>query len=429
MKKSWLIDLVLIILYKFILDFSFMHYVLPVYGGEVQYAMHRNVNSAKVMAGYAIVALCMVLFDWIKKDAVVSRFVIFVQLLLVVVPYTVLYGAEDLPLWHIGMLLVGFMSVIVAGRWLPLVQIRPPKTATRKVFIYVMAAIVTYVFVGLFVTGGLGRFNLNFQDVYEARSLYAKSMLPGFGYFVPWVAYIINMAWLVTAMRSSSKFQAIAILLLQLLIFAMTNFKSFLFVPFAVIGLIELAKRMDIRRAALIGAPVIVGALVSLSAMGTSLGAAFLDRMFFVPAALHGLYFEYFSNHPFALLGGSELGNMFGSTYSQSSVYVVAQEYWGRMFSPNVGWIGDAYANFGPLGVVLFGIILAMILKTADGFASNKSIQPGVAEGLMVGPTLALCSSALGTVLLTHGLIVALVVLWVFRGYWSTKIRYQSALI
>ena len=429
MKKSWLIDLVLIILYKFILDFSFIHYVLPVYGGEVQYAMHRHINSAKVMAGYAIVVLCMALFDWIKKDAVVSRFVVFVQLLLVVVPYTALYGAEDLPLWHIGMLLLGFMSVIVAGRWLPLVQIRPPRTATRRVFIYVMAAIVAYVFVGLFVTGGLGRFNLNFQDVYEARSLYAKSMLPGFGYFVPWVAYIINMAWLVTAMRSSNKFQVIAILLLQLLIFAMTNFKSFLFVPFAVIGLIELAKRMDIRRAALIGAPVIVGALVSLSAMGTPLGAAFLDRMFFVPAALHGLYFEYFSDHPFALMGGSEFGNMFGSTYSQSSVYVVAQEYWGRMFSPNVGWIGDAYANFGPIGVVLFGIILAMILKTADGFAKNKSIQPGVAEGLMVGPTLALCSSALGTVSLTHGLIVALVVLWVFRGYWSTKIRYQSALI
>jgi len=429
MKKSWFIDLALISIYKCILDITFIHYVLPVYEYEAQYAMNHHVNSSKVAGGYLIVILFMVLFGCIKKNATVSRFVIFVQLILIVVPYTVIYGAEDLPFWHIGMLLLGFASVIVAGRWLPTVRVRPPNTAARNVLIYAMVTIVAYVFIGLFVTGGLGRFNLNFQDVYEARDLYAKNMLPGFGYFVPWVAYTINMAWLVNAMRSSSKFQVVASLLLQVLIFAMTNFKSFLFVPFAVIGLIELAKRMDIRRAVLIGAPAIVGILVSLSALGAPFGTAFINRMFFMPAALHGLYFEYFSTHPLALFGGSELGVIFGSVYDQSSVYVIAQEYWGRMFSPNVGWVGDAYANFGPFGVVLFAIVMAMILNMADGFTSKKSIQPGVAEGLMVGPTLALCSSALGTVLLTHGLVVALIVLWIFGGNWVTKTRNQPALI
>jgi hypothetical protein len=94
---------------------------------------------------------------------------------------------------------------------------------------------------------------------------------------------------------------------------------------------------------------------------------------------------------------------------------VVAQENWGKAFSPNVGWVGDAYANFGIFGVVFSGVMLGAILKFGDRI-TDESVQPGLAEGLIVGPTLALCSSGLGPVLLTHGLVIALIMLWMLKS-------------
>jgi hypothetical protein len=423
MKKSWFTGIALITVYRFVLGFAFTNFVMPVYASDAQYAKHGDMNTAKTWVGYAVVWFCLALFGTMREDAPVSRFVMFLQLLMVVVPFTVLFGAQDLPAWYMGTMVFGYASTIAAARWIPVIHFPRPSDTTRLVLACVMVAITAYVYLGLIATGGFSHMNINLDDVYEYRDIYTENMLLGFGYFVPWIAYIFNMAWLVSALRRKSIVEICIVMLLQLLIFAMTNFKSFLLVPFAVIGTVSIIRKGEFRRTLIVGTTCVLLGLCGLSAIGKSLGPALLNRMFFVPAALHGLYFDYFSNHAKSLMGGSPIGSLLGSSYSESSVYVVSQEYWGRYFSPNVGWIGDAYANFGIYGVGISAIVLGAVLRMADGFAER--LEPPGAEGIMVGPTLALCSSALGTVLLTHGLAMGLIVLWIFKNAPVSRRRAQ----
>jgi hypothetical protein len=206
---------------------------------------------------------------------------------------------------------------------------------------------------------------------------------------------------------------------LQFLLFGMTNFKTFLFVPFAIVGLMWTSQRMHFHRAFLIGGPAMICVLLLVDTI-SPFGTALLARAYFDPAAMHNLYFEYFSSHPLASLSGEAVGRWLDAPYARFPLQLVADHYLGTDESPNAGWIADAFANFGIIGVFLYGAILALVLRLGDVLAKKIS-DPGVAEGLMLTPAIVLCSSALGTALLTHGLLVLLAALWVLRARQSIE--------
>ena len=76
----------------------------------------------------------------------------------------------------------------------------------------------------------------------------------------------------------------------------------------------------------------------------------------------------------------------------------------------NTGIVGDAYMNFGFAGLALWGIILIIILKLVDSCSNRVDIRVGVAAIAM--PTITLMNSALLTNLLTHGLLLSLLLLY-----------------
>jgi len=83
-------------------------------------------------------------------------------------------------------------------------------------------------------------------------------------------------------------------------------------------------------------------------------------------------------------------------------------------FDPNVGYLGDAYGNFGLLGMLLFSAILGVALRIVDSVGSPLPSY-FVAAAISM-PAIALTQSALFTSMSTHGLIPAMLMLWVFRA-------------
>lgn len=419
MRKLRLVDAVMMLLYKAALDISFGLFVKPVYGNQPEFLEYGPENVSKLAIGYLVTLLCLWLFWAISKRSSASRFVIFVQLIFIVVPYTTLYGFEDLPTFYLSLVLAGYVSVALLVKVIPSIRLMTVGPEIRYVFACTAALVMIYVFAGLVVTGGLGRLNFNLYDIYPARAEYVKDLLPGFGYLVMWTAYVFIPVLLVIFLlrwkqrRLGGALGVVLILSLQLLLFGMTNFKTFLFLPVAIVGMLWLAWRVDMYRAMLIG---VIGTICMLLFIDTlsPYALGLLNRTFFTPAAIHNLYFQYFSSHPFALLSGKPVGNWLGAPYSQFPVQLIAEHYWGTSISPNVGWIGDAYANFGVLGVFVYGTIMALVLRLGDSLA-RKISEPGAIEALLIAPAVALCSSALGTTLLTHGFIVLLAVLWVAK--------------
>lgn len=427
MKKLDVVDVSMAVLYKVALDVSFVISVGPLYGGQPELQAFGPANPLKVLAGYVAALTCFWLFRLARKRGAVSGFVIFVQYIFIVVPYTTLYGFEDLPTTYIGLILLGYGTAVAFIALIPAVKLRPAGALIRYMFAGSAGLIMLYVFGGLIATGGLHRLNFNLADVYTVRQEYIENLLPGLAYFVSWTGYVFNMVLLVIFLQQWKEGRWWALvgigttLLLQLLLFGMTNFKTFLFTPFAIMGLIWTTRRISFYRAVLIGSLAVI-CLLFIVDLVTPFGTALLKRAYFDPAAMHNLYFQYFSKHPFASGSGGALGEWLGAPYNDYPLQLVADHYLGTAEHPNAGWMADAYANFGAVGIFLYGVILAFILRLAD-FLAKKIAEPGVTEGLMLTPAVVLCSSALGTALLTHGLLVLLVTLWVLKATESTRWR------
>lgn len=430
MKRSTSINVILALVYKATLDVAFYEIVKPVYGYQAQFAISGEPSSLKCLVGYLIAWFGVTLCNSIRKEARVSRFIVLVQVMLIMMPFASLYGIEDLPSWQMGLIILGISTVAWGCRFITLTRIRSPGKWGQIVLFSSMGCLVLYVYVGLIATGGMSRFNLNLNEVYKFRDEMSNSMFPFAGYLIPWSAYIFNMAFFVNCIKNKSEGKTFSVamitfsVLMQVAIFSMTGHKSYLFAPLVIIVLMHFSKRIDLWNVVFVGAPACIILLVCVNSFLSDMGGALLGRLFFTPAALHGLYFDYFSTHPYMLLHDT-FGNIFGSHYQERSVEIIANRYWGESFDPNVGWIADAYANLGIAGIIFYGIVMSFFLRLADSMIS-KNIPPGVIEGLLIGPAFAFISSALGTVLLTHGFLVALLTLWGLNGLWSKPSHLQN---
>lgn len=402
--------------FKVMLDVIFVHYALPTYFYEPYYNLYGEFQLERLILGYVLLPF---IWFWVRPVLrnprfAVSRMLITFQLLFIVIPSFTIYSQADRPGVHLLWVLMGFTALVLTVRGIPSFSIPMLPREIALGLSTLGLAIVAYVYTGLVLGGGLGRVNLNLLEVYRFREAFVNNSFPLSNYFVPWVGYVLNIALLTYALFRRKTFAVGLILILQGLLFAMTNFKAFLFLPFLVLVFLWILPRQAFPRLALLGGVGLMSLLWTLAELGQPLGLGIADRAFYLPAAMQSLYFDYFSAHPLAYMSGSPwIGFLRLETpYATTSVSLIAQEYWGRDFSPNVGWIGSAYADFGELGIMGFAVILGLFLRLADALAAQIRLR-GVPEALFIGPALALTNASLTTSLLTHGGLIALLTLWV----------------
>jgi hypothetical protein len=131
-----------------------------------------------------------------------------------------------------------------------------------------------------------------------------------------------------------------------------------------------------------------------------------------VPAQLSFFYYDFFSENGFTFLSQHHIfRNFIEYPYYLDPPHLIANFYFNESeANANNGIYADAYMNFGFVGFVLWAFLLTIILKLADGFSRNKKIIITIAAVAM--PVISLSNSALLTNLLTHGLLLSLVVLY-----------------
>ena len=88
----------------------------------------------------------------------------------------------------------------------------------------------------------------------------------------------------------------------------------------------------------------------------------------------------------------------------------------GREISFNSGIIGAGFAQAGLLGVAFYAIVVGWIIKFVNSLI-RQGVPVFVATALLIAPIrTAWADSDLFTALLSHGIIVSLVVLWLLGG-------------
>lgn len=344
-----------------------------------------------------------------------SSLVVFVLYLFLITPMLTLFGLAEYPATFLFSCLGNFLLLIYVLKRPPLKLCSFDK-GFALLLLTLFALVTGYVYSFLIGTGGWGRLNFSFYNVYEVREELGELSAPLMGYLLSWQANVINMALLCYGFLKKWRLLVLFAILMQLALFGMTNFKSFLFAPLLVAFIFHFFKAGRFFHLFMFALCSVSAAayLVFLTTDDIMLVSILTRRLFFVPAQLHAWYYEFFSGNPHVMLSNSFLAPLLKYPYEMPMPLVISWEYLGRDGGLNVGLLGDAFAHFGHAGMLLFSLLLGIFLKMVDGFAAT--LPANLCAAVIAMPAMSLVNSGLFTTLLTHGFLCAFLLLWVLSG-------------
>jgi hypothetical protein len=288
-------------------------------------------------------------------------------------------------------------------------------TSTRLVIgVIVVLSIVTYA--GMAVANGVpSLIAVNLSRVYEVRGQLAYP-LPEFVYILTWQAKVVNpcligIGWY--RRRPSLVVFAVAI---QSILYLYTGHKFYIFGMILVFIALYTVENGGFLTALLRGVAVAaVGTLALFAVTGVKLPAyIIIGRLYFLTADIQFHYAQFFADNPFVYLTDSKVGFFLPDQYDRPIPRIIGQKYYSAETYANGSIFADAYSHFGNVGVVAFGFSLGLILKGV-GWVAEGAPTPVVLATLLT-PLYTLTQSGLTTVLLTHGLVPAALLLLLYRG-------------
>ena len=139
----------------------------------------------------------------------------------------------------------------------------------------------------------------------------------------------------------------------------------------------------------------------------------FSRRLFFTPARLDFLYYDFFVSREPLLFSNSFMSGFINYPFDKAYPYIIGD--FSKMGGPdtaaNNGFLATGYMHLGWLGVVLYPTIVAILVVLVDWLAAEKS--KAVVAAVCFYPFAALfTSSDLPTAILTHGIGLLLLILW-----------------
>lgn len=413
-NSKW-IYVILILVYKIALDIVFCRYISPIYS----YYMNLKYifNMEKVIYSYCM--LFIVLFFTYYEINNLTSITLSVELVIMYIPMLTLYSYSDRNTkYMITVTLCYCMQSIIAKCYYlherEILEIKPAwaKTFYKILIFFLLITAFMYTFIK-YGYPSLAAFNL--VDVYSIRS--GISYTFPFNYIVPWVFKIVCIFICITGLYHKKWAMVLISISMQLFFFLIYANKSTLFSLILVLGIYWGIKKWNIINAMPIG--LILLAVVS-TVMYKQFGVySFLSygirRTLFVPATIKFAYYDYFSQNELLHFADNTIGHLLNiqSPYELEAPKIIA-EYLGVPNSHcNTGYWGDAYANFGIFGVVIFSIIVIWLLICIEKL--TKRISQQIVIPIVTVMVYNLNDSALFTWILGGGGALMIFMFWLYR--------------
>jgi hypothetical protein len=311
--------------------------------------------------------------------------------------------------WELA--LISAMAVLGA-----IVRLRPPLIQVPHLslsgFTWLLVALSVLTFLYIAATFGLHP-PPSLSEVYVTRAQFAavQGGTAVGGYIVPWAANVINPLLMGVGMAQRRPALVALGLLGQLLIYADTGYKAVLFsvvlVPLVYFAIARAARWFG--TLAVLGTAATLVGTVGINSQPGDWPIALATRTFATPGHVGWYYYDYFSQHDQYHLSHSFLSWLFASPYSVDAPLLIGSVYFHQGTDANSSLFADAFANFGYPGVIVFIVICAFTLLVIDALARGRDAR-------VIGPTLAIAGLSLGssgffTTMLTHGLVLAGVII------------------
>lgn len=412
--KKYLI--IFAIIFKLLLGWSYVNFVSPIFAYS---GMFNDFNLLKYLESWFIFFIFISISSsrLNKPSDYLINFLNFSFL----VPLLVFYSHANGGRLHLYLVLLSVILIHVfrAG---PLFRFYFLKNG-KKLAGIILAAGVIVVSVWMVYSGGLAFFNLDLTKVYDFRGDVGGAINIGImGYINVWATKVFGPVMLAIALWRKNYILVVLVFALHIFWFGVSSHKSVLFYPFLVTFLwvwFRHSRALSLVPLAM-SFVVIVSMFVYLFFDDILIGSLFIRRVFFVPAQLTFTYYEFFSNNEFVFWSSSFLSGFFDYPYDRNTALLIG-DYMGTTAAANNSFLSTGYMHAGVFGVVVYGILVGLLFKLIDSLACD-GIPPWVAVSCLIVPAQSLITSAdLPTALLTHGIGVSLIVLFLLRTSPNSK--------
>jgi len=397
--------------FRLFLEYCFIWIISPAFG---RVGLGFEFDLVKYLQSWGFFALLWLMVP--KVFTKPSDFLLCFALVSVVLPLLSLWGLANQPSWIVYCVLASFTltNIMRHGRRLHLPVFKQGQT----LFLWIIWGGCLLVSVWFVVSGGTRYFSLSLRNVYEFRELSSEAINGGLmTYINNWTTKVLGPTLFAYGLLKKKPTIIVFGIALHVFWFGVTAHKAVLFSPILVAGIWFWGTQFRSLAFLPLGL-LLIGLLTVLFQIVTGdrfFVSLFVRRIFFVTANNLVDYYEFFSAHPKVYWSNSSVGlGIAKNPYDQPLAMVVAQS---RGFGNwvNNSYLSMGYMHAGYIGLIIYSVIVGFLFRLIDSLVSRQIPDWYVLCVGIIPLRAMITSSDLFTALLTHGVIVAILIIVLFR--------------
>ena len=402
----------LAVLFRLILELGYWAYVNPVHS----YAgFSWEPNIVKYFESWCLFACLIVFLPYMFKKP--SDFLMNILFFGLMAPLLAFYALADQIRSFLYIVILGYLIIAFIQKGRPLAKFNILQKG--RVFAFVIICVGALGVTAWFIaSGSFANFNLDLTQVYKYRRITGELIHIGpMGYINTWAWKVFGPTLLAIGLWQKKYWLVYLAIGLHVLWFGVSAHKSVLFYPVLIFFLWYWFRRSN----SISFYPACLAAVVLLSLACFFLfnynlpGSLFIRRVFFGPANNTFDYYEFFSKYPFVWWSNSSVSlGLIDSPYTVKPAELIG--LWrGRESHVNNTFLSTGYMHAGILGIVIYGVLVGLLFRLIDSLATGD-IPAWLAAAIIVVPSWSLLLSAdLPASILTHGIGIGVVLLFLMR--------------
>lgn len=403
------------------LDVSYQLFLNTIFQNATPISFNFEVDIGRYLLSLLIFVLFVMAIRSNSRD--MSNVFMFMAAVFVIAPLTSEYGLNAArPVAPVFCAAIALLLVDLVSR-VPLPAAIFSKTIPhgRSLAVGLSVAGVGYLLVWGHLSGATEYLNFDVRRIYEFRDQVAARLDVGpLAYLNLWT-YKVFTIFLVCMLLHKERFGLLLLVLAcQLYFFGLTSHRIILFLPLLAIGFwLYLGRSEELFPLPYVLAVGVILCLGLFLAHGMeSLPEIVIRRAFFVPSGLIFQWFDFFDTHPHVYWADKILAPFGSGEYVRVNVPRLVGDFLapGSNSAANAGMIASGYAHAGYAGVAFYAVVLGVVLGVLNTVVSS-GVPLWLVAALSIGPLrTAIADSDLFTSMLSHGLGMAVLVMWLYKG-------------
>lgn len=401
-----------VVLFRLILEVGYITYVSPRFGYS---GFILDWNELKYFESWLLTLLVFSVIPWRLER--VSDYLMVTTFLGLIIPLLSLYGLANHERWIVYAVLGQFSLVVIfrKGR-----KVHIPSMKQGRFFaVTLLFALVVSLSAWYVLSGGIRYMNFDLARVYEFRRDAGAVVAPGLlSYVNRWIWKVFGPLLLAVALWKRWWVVAFAVVASHAFWFSVSNHKAVLFYPVIIFGMWYWFQRSRGLTILPVGFSVVVLSVLSYYLLtGDGFPASlFIRRVFYVIANNTFDYYYFFSANAKVWWANSSVTlGLLDPVYELGPAKTIGQ-WRGTDSHVNNSFLSTGYMHGGWFGMVIYGVLAGLLFRLIDSMARGP-LPLWVALAAVVIPARSLVLSAdLPAALLTHGIGVGIVMLWLLNS-------------